>query len=76
VSVVEYFLEPLVRADTKVIVAVQAYLQVLFKLTLVKMRAALVATHKHILSPDDPILVADRFDLAFLFSEPGHKSSL
>src|SRR2546423_9694546 len=73
VFVVEYLLEPIVRAQPKVIIAMHANLQRLFQLFLVKMRAAFIAPDENILSADDAILFAYRLDLAFLFAEPGLK---
>jgi hypothetical protein len=56
-----------------VIVAMNANLQRLFQLFLVKVRAAFIAPHENVLSADDAILFAYRLDLAFLFAKPGHK---
>ena len=53
------------------ITAVDANLERLFQLFLVEVLAALFAAHKDILSPDDAVLVADRLDLAFLFTNQG-----
>ena len=54
-------------------IAVNADLKILFQFLLIQMRAAFIAPHKDIFGAHDAILVAYRLDLAFLFSEPGHK---
>ena len=54
------------------VVAVNADLQVLFQLALVEMLAAFFASHENIFRANDAIGVADRLDLAFLFTKPGH----
>ena len=75
VRIVEKLFQPLVRANPKMIVAVNADLQVVFQLALVEMLAALFAAHEDILSPDDAVGLAHRLDLAFLLTKPGHKES-
>jgi hypothetical protein len=75
VFVVKQLLEPIVRAQPKMIIAMNANLERLFQLFLVKVRAALIAPYENILSADDAILFAYRLDLAFLFAKPGHKCS-
>src|SRR5438067_10165365 len=60
VFVVEYLLEPIVGAQPKVIIAMNANLERLFQLFLVEMRAAFVAPDEDILSADDAILFAYR----------------
>ena len=72
VFVVEYLLEPIVRAQPKVIIAMNANLQRLFQLFLIKVRAAFIAPDENVLSADDAIFLAYRLDLAFLFAKPGH----
>ena len=72
VLVVKYLLEPIVGSQPKVIIAMNANLQRLFQLFLVEVRTAFIAPDENVLSADDAILFAYRFDLAFLFAKPGH----
>ena len=40
------------------------------------MRAAFIAAHKDILSADDAVFFANRLDLSFFLSKPGHTFAL
>ena len=75
VRVIKQLLQPFVRANAKVIVAVHAHLEIVFQLALIEMRTAFVATDKDIFGANDALRVANRFDLAFLFTKPGHMKS-
>src|SRR5262245_38284288 len=72
--VVENLLQPFVSADAKVIIAMDANLKVFFQLLLIEVLATLLATDKNVFSAHDPVLFTDRFDLAFLFTKPGHRN--
>jgi hypothetical protein len=71
-GIIENLLQPLVGADAKMIVAVNANLKVFLQLALVKVLFASLAPDENILSAYHAILFLDRLDLAFLFTKPGH----
>ena len=74
-SIVKELFESFVRAQAKMVTAMNADLLGFFQLFLVKMRGALFAADKDILSAHDAIFIAHRLDLAFLLAKPGHKKA-
>src|SRR5687768_7189011 len=72
-GVIENVLQTLVGANPKVIIAAMADLQVFIQVLLVEMLAALVTADEDILSTNDAFRVANRLDLAFFLTKPGHK---
>src|SRR5207245_11283318 len=66
VTIIEKFLQALIRADPKMIIAVPANLQIVFQLAFVEMFATLFAAYIDVLSAHDPFCIAHGLSFSFL----------